>query len=489
MIPTLTGKFRRNWDRLTGHKIVRSIGLLAGGTVVAQAVVFLATPLLTRIYSPKDFGVLAVYASILGVVSVLSTLRYELAIPLARAENEIGALVVLCIFVVTTTTTMFAFVVESWGDFLLSRFDNITVILPYLWLLPVGVCLSGLYLTLSYLASSNKQFGAIGKTKVSQAIGMVAIQCGGGVTGSGGAGLIVGHIAGQCFGIGTLARCTQPRNVIRSVTLRQVGYAAINFWRFPVFTTTAALVNTLGTLASPLFLANCFGTAVSGSFFLTMRVLSIPAMLLGTAVNQVLYTEMAGLAYEKENLTQLLNRTATALLFIGAPFFCFIALWGKEIFVVCFGAKWNDAGVYAQILAPWLMVNFISSPISTLSMVKGKQRAAFLISMYETSLRIGGIFLGARFGNAIFSVGLYSAAGVIICSAFIAWTFRLSGGRAFAWLLSARTYVLALMLMSITLYVAKLLIPALFVFIASLCCFGVFYAWSAHTFPKPSQIA
>lgn len=93
---------------------VRNVAVLAGGTAAGQAIVVLASPVLTRLYTPEDFGVLAVYASLLCVLSTVATLRYELAIPLPKRDEDAAALVVLCLVIVLGMSLLVAMGFGFW---------------------------------------------------------------------------------------------------------------------------------------------------------------------------------------------------------------------------------------------------------------------------------------------------------------------------------------------------------------------------------------
>ena len=76
---------------------VRSAGILVGGTAGAQALTVLALPLLTRIYSPEEFSLLAIYVAMLTMLSVVACLRLEIAIPLPDNDNEAANLLGLAL--------------------------------------------------------------------------------------------------------------------------------------------------------------------------------------------------------------------------------------------------------------------------------------------------------------------------------------------------------------------------------------------------------
>ncbi len=80
---------RKKLEVLLRHGFIRSVGVLVGGTAAAQVLMVLVLPLLTRLYTPDDFSVLAVYASILGIVTIAACLRMEIAIPLPQHEEDV----------------------------------------------------------------------------------------------------------------------------------------------------------------------------------------------------------------------------------------------------------------------------------------------------------------------------------------------------------------------------------------------------------------
>ncbi|XDZ69491.1 hypothetical protein AB8878_06195 [Alphaproteobacteria bacterium LSUCC0226] len=74
---------------LLKNTFVRGVSVLVGGTGNVQILSVLAAPIFTRLYTPEVFGVLAVYASLLALIGVISSLRCELAIPLPVDNVEI----------------------------------------------------------------------------------------------------------------------------------------------------------------------------------------------------------------------------------------------------------------------------------------------------------------------------------------------------------------------------------------------------------------
>ncbi len=78
----------RNYIRkIVTSELTRNSAKLLSANVVAQAIGLLVYPILTRLYSPEDFGLLNLFLSIGGVLALLSTAEYQYAIVVPKTEN------------------------------------------------------------------------------------------------------------------------------------------------------------------------------------------------------------------------------------------------------------------------------------------------------------------------------------------------------------------------------------------------------------------
>ena len=89
------------WASIPGGVFGRHVVTLASGTAVGQVLLVLALPVLTRLYTPADYGALAVYSATLTVLLVLASLRFEQAIPLPEDDRVAGSLLALSLLSLT----------------------------------------------------------------------------------------------------------------------------------------------------------------------------------------------------------------------------------------------------------------------------------------------------------------------------------------------------------------------------------------------------
>lgn len=397
--------------------LLHSIGILASGTVIAQVIGICIFPLLTRFYSPEDFGILAVYASVLAIFAIIVTLRYQLAIPIAEKDDDALCLVLLCLIINIIITTICTIFIYSYGS-------NILILLgasnlsPYIWLIPLGMFFSGVYQTLNYWAIRVGDFKNIARSKVWQVSVMGAVQLFGYKFGI--ASLIVGQAIGQSAGSTTLAKSIykfKKKDILSHDKLKE---QAVKYRRYPLFDTWAALANTCGSQLPPLLFTAFFGPAVGGYYLLAHRMVSTPITVIGQAVGDVFISQAAE-AWRNNELNILFEKIVNKLIMISMPLVIFLMIASPVLFETIFGESWQEAGEYARYLAIWLGMVLVCSPLSTLYLVLEKQKQGMIFQFSMTIVRIFVVCYGFYIGDIILTIILFSAIGGLFWFGFLNW--------------------------------------------------------------------
>jgi len=344
---------------------IRNVALISSGTFFAQLLNIAATPLLTRLYTPEDFGILAVYASLLSLV-VIGAWRYQLAIPLPEEETDAANLLVLSGLALLSTTLLVAVGVWLLGA-QIAAWTNTPELEKYLWLLSPGFLMAGCYQIFNYWAIRQKAYGHLAQTKLSQGLGQVITQLALGAINLRPLGLLVGDVIGRASGSGRLAALAlkDHQAAFRQVSLAKVLYVARRYWRFPFFSSPSALLNTAGLQLPTVLIAAHYGQQIAGWFMLGQRVIAIPMVLVGVSVSQVYLSEAAQLAtVSPRRLQQLYFKTARRLFMIGILPIAGLGVFAPWLFSVVFGEAWLEAGKYVQLLAVMFLVQFVVTPLS-----------------------------------------------------------------------------------------------------------------------------
>ncbi|MCU7937762.1 MAG: oligosaccharide flippase family protein [gamma proteobacterium symbiont of Bathyaustriella thionipta] len=375
---------------------IRHVSALISGAAIGQLAVFLILPLLTRLYTPEEFGVLAVFASILGIMGPVSGFRYELAIPLVRTDSGAANIAVTAVICVLSSMILISFFIMFFGK-QIPLWVRTPSVEPYLWLLPLGVGLTGLYQVFNYWAIRRSNFNCIARTKIQQGVGTAIAQMGLGFTSFGPLGLIVGHIIGQSSGLFALILGAYHDIVkLKSrICWRRFIYFTWRYRRFPQYTTWAALANSASTMLPLMLFAVLFSTEVAGAYLLAQRFIQVPLNLISNAVGQVFHAKAAKLKYTEE-LEHLVVNTFSKLFRLLVVPLIIIGYFAPEIFMYIFGENWRSAGVYAQLMVPWLILQVCVSSISQVVTILEKQAGLFVSQLVFLIFRVS-VFMVAGF--------------------------------------------------------------------------------------------
>lgn len=386
--------------------------IIAGGTAFAQAITLLLSPVITRIYSPEEFGVVTVFSAIVGVFVVYASLRYERTIPIAESKEMSVNMLTLSFIILSIFSITIGGILLITGNTFLRLFDG-ELIYKYRLLIPIGIFLSGTYEILNQWALKEKNFKGIGKTKFSQSISGNGIKIGLGVLGIGPVGLIIGRIASQSAGIPLLGKSLlKDRRYFTNVSFKDMQWGLKRYYHFPIYSGPSKFIHNMTTQLPIMFLAGLFGGQIVGLYGLANSVIKMPMELIGTSVANVFYGEIAGLGKENpEKIKALTQKLQKKLILVGSMPLIVLLLFGPLLFSLVFGEEWYQAGEYARLLSVLVFFNFITTPISNVSSVFEKMKETLWIAILRLLL-IFFVFGLAKYLslNSYWTIGLYSLA-------------------------------------------------------------------------------
>lgn len=375
----------------------KSVSMLVGGTAFAQGLMVLALPFLTRLYTPAEFSMLAVYMSLIGILAVASNLRFEIAIPLPK--NDIDALSLLILAV----TSNIIFSILAAILIFLFKADLVHLIKqpnlePYLWLIPIGIFFSSFYNSFQFWVTRKKQFKIIAISRISQSFSGIATQLLLGILGVGVLGLFLGHILNLSAGILNLIKffIKDVRNLYKNITYKRIILNLKEYQNFPKYSTFEALTNNAGIQLPILIIATVAIGPEAGYLMLATRVMAIPVRFIGSAVSQV----FLGHAPEQHSKGQMKSYTLSCvnkILKIGGFPLIIICLISPLIFPYIFGAEWKRAGEMVLWMLPWFLMQLMTSPVSLALHIVRQQKVALILQIFGFILRAGGLLIIAKF--------------------------------------------------------------------------------------------
>lgn len=413
-------------NRIEGG-FARSVAVLVGGTALAQALTVVALPALTRLYGPGEFGVLAIYASVLGTLSVIACLRFEVAIPLPEDEREAVALLAisLCASLVLAAACAAAILLYPGSVMASLRMPQLE---PYQWLIPIGVWLAGSYAALQYWATRKRQFRTIAQTRVLQGLGGAGTQLAlGFALAASPFGLLFGHMISAGAGVARLLRSAWSEAGPLALTLQwaEVKRTACKYRRFPTYSMPEALANSAGIQVPVILIAVLSAGPLAGMLFVAQRVLSAPMLLISGSVAQV-YLAHATDHKRSGTLGEFTASTIEGLGKVAAGPIIALGIVSPTLTATVFGTSWVAVGKVIFYLTPWIVMQLLTSPVSMALHVTDNQRTALLLQLFGLFIRVGSVLAaGLLLRGGI--IEAYAASGFLFYFVYILAIKRVTG--------------------------------------------------------------
>jgi O-antigen/teichoic acid export membrane protein len=384
---------RAKLPRFLKDGAVRSVGVLVSGTALSQLILLLALPILTRLYSPEDFSLLAVYVGLVSIVSVAACLRFDIAVPIPEATRDGLALLVLALASSVLVSLAIALVVLV-GFRAADSIEILSGFGLYIWLVPVGIFLASANSALQFWATRVKAFPFIARTRILQSTCAVGGQVGLGLAGMGAPGLLVGQLINSGAGAFAMARLaiSDARRAGMTISIPELRRVARTFQRFPRYSTWEAIANSAGTHLPVIAIAALFIGPEAGFVMLAMRVMTAPMGLVGGAVAQV-YLSRAPEHFRNGTLAPFTASTLAGLSKSGVGPLIFAGIVAPPAFAWIFGEDWRRAGELVAWMTPWFVMQFLASPVSMTLHVTNQQRVALILQIIGLALRLGVVIL------------------------------------------------------------------------------------------------
>lgn len=403
---------------LPHSSFVRSVSVLAGGTALAQGIGVLALPLITRIYTPEDFSILAIFTSIAAIASAAICLRLEIAIPIPEHDEDAVNLLILALGFCTLLSALLGIVLWVFQDEAINTLKQPNL-KHFIWMLPLSIWLSGIYSAIQFWSTRKKRFTEIAKTKISQILSSTVTQIIFGISSALGAtGLLIGQIASSGTGLTKLffSAWKKDKNFLPLINQEKIRNTLTTYSRYPKYSSLEAIAN-IAAIQLPIVIIGATSTGPdAGYLLLAMKAAATPMGLIGNSISQV-YLSHASLEYRKGQLKEFTLSIIDKLIKVGIGPIIFIGITSPTLVPLIFGEDWKKSGIMIAWMAPWFAIQFITSPISMALHVTGQQGISLLNQFIGFLLRVGLTFLASIFAkNTIFE--WYAISGFIAYSIY-----------------------------------------------------------------------
>ncbi len=352
-------------SRLFISPFVRGLTTLSVGTALARVIPIISSPLLTRLYSPVEFGLAAVFLALISAVTPAVCGKYEVALVLPKDGDDSARVLGIAIRV-SVGLTIFIAVLFALSGGSLARLLRAEAVGLWLYVLPMAVLTTGIGTALSYFAIQREDFGNVARGQMINSATAAALGITLGYLGAGFGGLLMGWLAGSA--VTATYFLFVYRSALRSEFL---GWTeahrnlAKRYADFPLYNAPSSLINGITAQLPTFFLNYFFPGSVVGHFSVLTRVVETPLSVLSTPFSQVNLKKVAELANRGIDARPYILKASLALAAVVLLPAILLVSVAPDLFEFVFGSEWRQAGVYLQILMPAFAIRFIASTLST----------------------------------------------------------------------------------------------------------------------------
>lgn len=341
--------------------------MLVSGAVVAQILSLALQPFLRRLFSPESFGIYSSYMSLVGIIMVLSSLRYDDAIVLPKSDKESINLLGLSL-ILNFIFNLFVFLLVLILGKRIILFLNLPSSFPVLilYIIPLGAFLFSSYQSLNSWLIRRQKYYSISINKLlrrsSEGIAQICFAFLKNFN-----GLIFSDVIGQGANVATVIYQTKRNELnLKLLSLTKLKYVIKKYSEFPRYNLIPAFMSTCSYLLPPLFINKFFSLESAGFFDLSKLLLSIPLAFIASSISSVLLQRISEKFVRRESFLAELKPVILIVALISLAEIILIMLFGEDLFIIIFGKQNETSGIISKIMVWSFALNFIVSSFTNI---------------------------------------------------------------------------------------------------------------------------
>ncbi|NND24104.1 MAG: oligosaccharide flippase family protein, partial [Acidimicrobiia bacterium] len=346
-------KGKQFWERIKNNRAAINLSSLLTGNIIAVLIPVLISPILTRLFTESDFGLLTIFNSILAISLSFATGRLDFAIIEAKNKSIASHLFFLSI-TIASVASIIALVV-GFAIFSIFKGFESNIPLGLVVIIPVMILVSAITQSFRYVLNRSDNYYELSIIKVLRSLGTGGLQLTGGYIAPGSLILIGGKVIGD---IGALffSLWFVVKNKLLDIKLKRYKfrYTLTKYSKYYKINALHAFISTLSANLLPLIFAVLFTIQETGYYGLSYRVSILPITIISQALFQFFSREFAKKIEKEKSAKKMFSRMIKTLLLISLVPFVLLIFFGPQLFGIVFGENWTESGKYAQILAPYM---------------------------------------------------------------------------------------------------------------------------------------
>lgn len=353
------------------NKFIGDSFLMILSSGIAQVILIITTPIITRLYSPAEFGEFTIFSNIAMILIPIINARYDLLIVNAKNDrsanilSQISFLISLLILLILIPI----FAISAW------LYPNFKLDFIFIIIMLFLVSLTNIFT--NYL-NKERKYKVLSLINVFRAGSMALLQIIFGLLSLGSLGLIIGFSLSYITGI-TLGYKTFKKhfNIVRNKEETKALF--LENKNQLVYSTPSILLNSLSFSVVVFFIGILYTNAEVGIYGMAIRVLGIPVTIISLGLSKIFMQQANDYYIERGNFRNLLLKFSSTLVIVSIILYVPLYLFSEELVNILLGHSWVDAITVIKIVIPLFVIRLIVSTVSLSVIVLQKQQLELIL--------------------------------------------------------------------------------------------------------------
>jgi lipopolysaccharide exporter len=411
-------------NKINQSQFAKNLAILLSGTMLAQLIGVIAYPILSRLYNPEDFGVMAAIMAISSVIIPIASLRYENAIVIEKDDNLVVKLQSLC-FSILLSISIVIYLLILFFPSLFFWIKEPTSLNGYIFFAVPIIFFIGLINILHSRLNRESMYKLLGTVHIVRKLGIIFFQLIFAFFGFAALGLILGNLIGVFIAI--LVILYFGNDIFRHLSIGKSYQkeVAIRYLDFPKFSAPQSIVNAVMAQMPIIVFGFSYGIEAVGLLYFATKIVQLPITFMGQSVRTVFFKYASVHRDDVPRLLKSLTKITNYLIAIIITPVVLLFFFGPELFAIIFGDEWRQAGTFSGWLIIWFGANLVQSPSRALFVVFEKQQELLWLDICLGIFRMVVLVISIIYYDAIIAIAMYSIIS------FIFFSFTIVGWRIY----------------------------------------------------------
>jgi O-antigen/teichoic acid export membrane protein len=385
----------------------RDVLVMVSGSFFCQGLLFATTPFLSRYYSSESFGLLGLYMSLMLILGVGTTGKYELAIVVPQQDDKASSLSFITLALTSICCVIITVLLFFFETNLLKLVKSETIDSSHTWLylLPLSIWFNAFLNVFTQWCFRKSDFKTYSVYLVVNTISTILLNIGLVFTTYAYYGLILAYIGAQVVGLlyffFLFSKKHYWSHILPFPTLHSTKSVFFEYINFPKYQLPSQVLNTISGQAMVILLTMFFPISIVGQYSMAYRITSAGSVVFGGSFSSVFKMQSIKSMHDLGNCKQLYISFLRKTAMLSAIPVVIILLFGPTLFSLVLGEEWTVAGSFARVLIFMITAELFGQVFSSLYQVTNNQKTflrfqiihliALVITVCLVSWLFGGI--------------------------------------------------------------------------------------------------